>query len=53
MAALIGNFSREAPKVIDEVLAVVSQWPDYAKKAEVFAPLQKEVQHNLRLADCE
>lgn len=50
VAELIGNFTREAPKIIDQVLAVVSQWPSYAKKAEVFAPLQKEVQRNLRLS---
>ena len=50
VAELIGNFTREAPKIIDQILAVVSQWPDYARKAEVFAPLQKEVQRNLRLA---
>ena len=50
VAELIGNFTREAPKIIDQVLVVVSQWPDYAKKAEVFSPLQKEVQRNLRLS---
>ncbi len=50
VAVLIGNFSREAPKIIEQVLAVVSQWSDYAKKAGVFAPLQEEVQRNLRLS---
>ncbi len=50
VATLIGNFSRQAPKIIDQVLAVVGQWPDYARKAEVFTALQKEVQRNLRLA---
>lgn len=49
VAALIGNFSREAPKIIDRVIAVVRQWPAYAKKAEVFLPLQEQVQRNLRL----
>ena len=50
VAALIGNFSRQAPKVIDQVLAVMSQWQDYAQQAGVFTSLQKEVQSNLRLA---
>lgn len=50
VAGLIGNFAREAPKIIDQVLAVVSQWPYYANQAEVFPDLQAEVQANLRLA---
>ncbi|OUS10892.1 toxin HipA, partial [Gammaproteobacteria bacterium 54_18_T64] len=50
IATLIGNFSRQAPKIIDQVLAVVGQWPRYASRAGVFAPLQAEVQGNLRLA---
>ena len=50
VAELIGNFSREAPKIIAQILEVVSQWPNYANKAGVFAALQEEVQSNLRLA---
>ncbi|MEZ0120942.1 MAG: type II toxin-antitoxin system HipA family toxin [Candidatus Reddybacter sp.] len=50
VATLIGNFTREAPKIIDQTLAVVNQWPHYANQAGVFAALQKEVQSNLRLA---
>ncbi len=50
VATLIGNFTREAPKIIDQVLAVVSQWPYYARQAGVFSALQEEVQGNLRLA---
>lgn len=50
VAELIGNFTREAAKIIDQVLAVVSQWSYYAKQAEVFPGLQAEVQANLRLA---
>jgi len=50
VADLIGNFTREAPKIIDQVLAVVSQWAYYASQAEVFPDLQAEVQANLRLA---
>jgi serine/threonine-protein kinase HipA len=50
VAGLIGNFAREAPKIIDQVLAVVSQWSYYANQAEVFPDLQVEVKANLRLA---
>ncbi len=50
VATLIGNFTREAPKIIDQTLAVVSQWPHYANQAGVFSALQEEVQSNLRLA---
>ena len=50
VATLIGNFTREAPKIIEQVLAVVSQWPYYARQAGVFSALQEEVQGNLRLA---
>jgi serine/threonine-protein kinase HipA len=50
VADLIGNFAREAPKIIDQVLAVVSQWSYYANQAEVFPDLQVEVKANLRLA---
>lgn len=50
VATLIGNFSRQAPQIIEQVLAVVSQWPHYANQAGVFAALQAEVQGNLRLA---
>ena len=48
VARLIGNF-REAPSIINEVVAVVRQWPAYADKAGVFTELQQEVQSNLRL----
>ncbi len=50
VASLIGNFSRQAAKIIEQVLAVVGQWRDYARKAGVFAVLEEEVQGNLRLA---
>jgi serine/threonine-protein kinase HipA len=49
VATLIGNFSRQAPKIIEQVLAVVSQWSHYASQAGVFTALQAEVQANLRL----
>lgn len=51
VAALITNFSREAPKIIDRVLEVVRQWPDYAKQVGVLSSLQEEVQGNLRTGD--
>lgn len=51
VSALIGNFSREAPKIIHRVLEVVRQWPDYAQQAGVFLTLQEEVQRNLRTGD--
>ncbi len=50
VAKLIGNF-REAPKIIQRVLEVVSEWPAYAKQAGVFEPLQQEVASNLRVGD--
>lgn len=49
VASLIGNFSREAPKIIERIVAVVDQWPSYAKQAGVFEALQQTVQKNLRL----
>ena len=48
VANLIGNF-REAPKIIQQVREVVTEWVHYAARAGVFPALQKEVQKNLRL----
>ena len=48
VASLITNFSRQARLIIDRVLEVVHQWPDYAQKADVSLPLQSEVLRNLR-----
>ena len=50
VARLISNF-REARKIIDQVSEVVRQWQHYAESAQVFLPLQQEVQRNLRLGD--
>ncbi len=50
VAHLIGNF-RDAQRIIDEVMTVVSEWPAYAKQAGVFDDLQKEVAGNLRLGE--
>ncbi len=49
VAALIGNFSREAKDIIEGVREVVRQWPDYARRAGVAAPLREQIQQNLRL----
>ena len=49
VAGLIGNFSREAKTIIERVLAVVEQWPDYARRARVLEPLRDEVRLNIRL----
>jgi len=51
VAAAIGNF-READNIIDEVLAVVKQWPMYAEKAEVEEQFAEEILNNLRLGLC-
>jgi serine/threonine-protein kinase HipA len=48
VASLINNF-REAEQIIARVVEVVSEWQSYANKAGVFQPLQKQVQHNLRV----
>ncbi|MBQ0721481.1 MAG: type II toxin-antitoxin system HipA family toxin [Gammaproteobacteria bacterium] len=49
VAALIGNFTREAPKIINRVIEVVAQWPVYAQQAGVHSALKVEVEGNLRL----
>lgn len=46
---LIGNFKREAPKIIEQVTEVVSAWPAYAQRAGVFDWLQEEVAKHLRV----
>jgi serine/threonine-protein kinase HipA len=48
-AQLIGNFSREAEEIIEQVLAVVSRWKDYARKVAVDKKLAQEIENNLRL----
>jgi len=49
VGGLIGNFKKQAEQIIDQVIAVVSQWPSYAEKAEVFDLFADEVMQNLRL----
>lgn len=48
VAAAIGNF-RQADDLIDEVLAVVEQWPMYADLAKVEEQFTEEILSNLRL----
>ncbi len=49
VGALIGNFKKESKQIIDQVVAVVSEWGSYAKKSGVFEPLTKEIAKNIRL----
>ncbi len=51
VGTLITNFRREAGQIIDQILAVVREWPVYARKAGVYAALEAEVQRNLRTGD--
>ncbi len=46
-----GKFKKEANRIIDEVTEIVSQWPKYAKEAEVFPDFAREIQstHELNL----
>ncbi len=48
VADLIGNF-RDANNVIDEVIAVVSKWRDYANEVGVDAQFAEKIYQNLRL----
>lgn len=48
-AKLISNFQREAEEIIEQVLAVVSRWKDYARKVAVDKKLAQEIENNLRL----
>lgn len=43
------SFKKEANLIIDEVIEVVSQWPEFAKTAGVFPAFIAEIQKNLRL----
>ena len=49
VGSLIGNFKKQSQQIIDEVIAVVSEWQYYADKAEVFLPFTKEIAQNHRL----
>lgn len=49
VGALIGNFKKEAKQIIEDTINVVSDWHVYAKKADVFDLLAKEIKQNHRL----
>ncbi|WP_439134469.1 type II toxin-antitoxin system HipA family toxin [Pseudomaricurvus sp.] len=49
IASLIGNFRQQAKQIIAQVTEVVSQWPSYAEKAEVFSGFEREIRSHLRL----
>ncbi len=48
VASLIGNFKAEANSIIDKVVDVVSDWPRYARKANVFPEVEKLIKGNHR-----
>jgi len=50
VGALIGNFKKQSSQIIDQVLSVVSNWPQYAARAEVFEPLTDIIRRNHRLS---
>lgn len=49
LLAPAGKFKKEANQIIDEVTEIVSQWPRYAKEAEVFPDFVREIQNAHRL----
>ncbi len=49
VGGLIGNFKKQAGKIIDEVIDVVSSWDDYANNTAVFDELASEIKQNHRL----
>ncbi|WP_347332481.1 type II toxin-antitoxin system HipA family toxin [Marinimicrobium locisalis] len=49
VASQIGEFTREAKRIIEEVCDIVADWPRYAAEVDVPTPLAKEIQGNLRL----
>lgn len=48
-AKLISNFTKEAKQIIDQVIEVVSSWPDYASRAGVAEAFSKRILENLRI----
>lgn len=48
-ATLISNFRRDAEEIIDHIIQVASQWPDYARKSGVRADFADEIHQHLRL----
>ncbi len=50
VGTLIGNFKQESKQIIDEVIAVVENWQDYANQAGVFDGFATEIGKNHRLS---
>ncbi|MCH8543182.1 MAG: type II toxin-antitoxin system HipA family toxin [Alcanivorax sp.] len=50
VAALIGNFQREAVTIIEQVTDIVAGWEGYADKAGVFPALRREIARHHRLS---
>ena len=50
VATQIPRFESDARAIIDQVTEVVSQWQDYARRADVHSELSQEIHSNLRLS---
>jgi len=48
-ATLISNFKRDAEHIIDQIIHVVSDWPDYARKTGVNNNFAENIKQHLRL----
>jgi serine/threonine-protein kinase HipA len=48
-ATLISNFKRDAEQIIDQVIHIVSEWPDYARKTGVDNNFAVGIHKHLRL----
>lgn len=49
VAKLLSNFTKEAKQIIEQIRQVVSEWENYAKRAEVDSSFTKTIKNNLRL----
>lgn len=49
-AASIGRFEAKANEIVDEVIAVVIRWEDFAEQAGVYETLTRKIHSNLRLS---
>ncbi|MGK0442210.1 MAG: serine/threonine-protein kinase HipA [Pseudohongiellaceae bacterium] len=45
----IPRFKKQSEKIIDDIIAVASEWRFYADSAGVFPELKSEITHNLRI----
>lgn len=48
-AKMLSNFTREAKDIIAHIISIVSQWPNYAERAEVAKEFSSRIHQNLRL----